>query len=210
LHMVQLMPLPSQNPPSSLDSFKCRLALPFWYQLTQVVLEKMPLNGSSSSSVFHMEPSILTQDSVTFRSSLHILPMLAYPSFFVVQHIIRPMKFVKSAQFRVCCKCFSFCGTWSVGRARKPHWAGRGNTPILHVGRARKPHWAGRGNTPILQTLLFCPQLHTAVAAQGQIQELALVGGGLHIRSRVHVPHKSTRGSGERCKLPQRGPACTP
>jgi len=68
------------------------------------------------------------------------------------------MKFVESAQFRVCCKCFSFCGTWSVGRARKPHWAGRGNTPIL-------------------QTLLFCPQLYTAVTAQGQIQELALGGG---------------------------------
>ena len=30
---------------SSLASFKCRLVLPFWYQLTQVVLEKRPLNG---------------------------------------------------------------------------------------------------------------------------------------------------------------------
>jgi len=31
--------------PSSLVSFKSRLVLPFWYQLTQVVLEKRPLNG---------------------------------------------------------------------------------------------------------------------------------------------------------------------
>jgi len=49
--MVQLMPLPSQTP-SSLTLFKSRLVLLFWYWLTQVVLEKGPLNscGSSSSS----------------------------------------------------------------------------------------------------------------------------------------------------------------
>jgi len=33
-----------QNP-SPLASFTFRLVLPFWYRLTQVVLEKMPLNG---------------------------------------------------------------------------------------------------------------------------------------------------------------------
>jgi len=42
--MVQLMPLHPKTP-SSLASFKCRLVLPFWYRLTQVVLEKRPLNG---------------------------------------------------------------------------------------------------------------------------------------------------------------------
>jgi len=46
LQMVQLMPLPS---PSSLASFRSRLVIPFWYRLTQVVLEKRPLNGCSSS-----------------------------------------------------------------------------------------------------------------------------------------------------------------
>ena len=35
--------------PSSLDSFKSRLVLPFWYHLTQVVVEKRPLNGCISS-----------------------------------------------------------------------------------------------------------------------------------------------------------------
>jgi len=49
LHMVQLMPLHPKSP-SSLASFKSRLVLPFWYQLTQVVLEKRPLNECSSSS----------------------------------------------------------------------------------------------------------------------------------------------------------------
>jgi len=33
--------------PSSLASFKSTLVLPFWYRLTQVVLEKTPLNGCS-------------------------------------------------------------------------------------------------------------------------------------------------------------------
>jgi len=47
--MVQLVPL-SPKTPSSLASFKFRLVLPFWYWLTQVVLEKRPLKGCSSSS----------------------------------------------------------------------------------------------------------------------------------------------------------------
>jgi len=48
LHMVQLMPLHPETP-SSLASFKSRLVLPFWYRLTQIVLEIRPLNGCSSS-----------------------------------------------------------------------------------------------------------------------------------------------------------------
>jgi len=43
--MVQLMPL---HP--TLASFKSKLALPFWYQLIQVVLEKRPQNRCSYSS----------------------------------------------------------------------------------------------------------------------------------------------------------------
>ena len=35
--------------PSSLASFKSRVVLPFWYRLTQVVLEKRPTYGCSSS-----------------------------------------------------------------------------------------------------------------------------------------------------------------
>jgi len=46
LHMVQLMPLHPETP-SPLASFKSRLVLPFWYQLSQVVLEKRPLDGCS-------------------------------------------------------------------------------------------------------------------------------------------------------------------
>jgi len=50
LHMVQLMPLYPKTL-SSLASSKSRLVLPFLYRLTQVVLEKRPLNGCSSSVV---------------------------------------------------------------------------------------------------------------------------------------------------------------
>jgi len=42
--MIQLMPLYPQTP-SSIASFTSRLVLPFWYWLTQVVLEKRPLTG---------------------------------------------------------------------------------------------------------------------------------------------------------------------
>ena len=49
LHMVQLMSLHSKTL-SSLVSFKSRLVLLFQYRLTQVVLEKRPLNGRSSGS----------------------------------------------------------------------------------------------------------------------------------------------------------------
>ena len=52
LHMVQLMPLPSQNSIISCLVFKSRLVLPFWYWFILVVLEKRPLTGCSSVVVF--------------------------------------------------------------------------------------------------------------------------------------------------------------
>jgi len=44
LHMAQLMPLPLTVSCSS----KIQIGLPLWYRLTQVVLEKRPLNGCST------------------------------------------------------------------------------------------------------------------------------------------------------------------
>jgi len=63
--MVQLMPL-HPGTPSSLASFKSRLVLPFSYQLTQVVLEKRPLNGRSSNSNSSSYPGFL-------RNSINLL-----------------------------------------------------------------------------------------------------------------------------------------
>jgi len=58
LHMVQLMPLHPKTP-SSLALFKYRLVLPFWYRLTQVVLEKRLLNRCSTSSSSSSSSSIV-------------------------------------------------------------------------------------------------------------------------------------------------------
>jgi len=44
--------------PPSLAAFKSRLVSPFWYRLTQVVAERRPLNGCSSSiiiSIIYMQ-----------------------------------------------------------------------------------------------------------------------------------------------------------
>jgi len=68
LHMVQLMPLPSQNPIIS-DLNKCRLLLPFWYQLTQAVLEERPLNGCSNSSTVTKIGFNSTQASLALHST---------------------------------------------------------------------------------------------------------------------------------------------
>jgi len=51
LRMVQLMPLHSKTP-SSRASFESRLVLPFCCRLTEVVLEKRPLNGCSGSGSY--------------------------------------------------------------------------------------------------------------------------------------------------------------
>jgi len=48
LHMVQLMPLHPKTSSSPVE-FKSRLVLPFWYWLSQVILEKRPLNGQLGS-----------------------------------------------------------------------------------------------------------------------------------------------------------------
>ena len=41
-------PVDATASPSSLASFNSRLVLPFWYELTQVVLEKRPLSWCSA------------------------------------------------------------------------------------------------------------------------------------------------------------------
>jgi len=58
LHMVQLMLLHHKTPPS-LASFKSRLALPFWCQITQVVLERDNLGNLGSHRL--CLPSVLWQ-----------------------------------------------------------------------------------------------------------------------------------------------------
>ena len=51
LYMVQLRPTHPKTPLSP-ASFKSRLLLPYWYWLTQIVLEKRPLNAYVVEVVF--------------------------------------------------------------------------------------------------------------------------------------------------------------
>jgi len=67
LHMVQLMPQRPKTPPS-LASFKSRLVSPFWYRLTQVVLEKRPLNGRSV-----VVAVVRSQSTLCSRVEMHIV-----------------------------------------------------------------------------------------------------------------------------------------
>ena len=60
----------SKKTPSSLASLKSRLVLPFWYQLTEVVLEKRPLNGCSSSSSSMDTPDSVTHGKCNTRSTV--------------------------------------------------------------------------------------------------------------------------------------------
>jgi len=77
LHMVQLMPLYPQTP-SSLASFKSRLVLPFWYRLTQVVLERRPFNGCCTSSSQHSTMLRSAIATLVFSFTLFIMFVLFY------------------------------------------------------------------------------------------------------------------------------------
>ena len=81
LHIVQLMLLHPKTP-SYLASFKSRLVLLVWYQLTQVVREKRPLNGCRSSSIlclaFHI-PWFTVEYTAVFLTNSSIQAANAFP-----------------------------------------------------------------------------------------------------------------------------------
>ena len=116
LHVVQLMPLHPETP-SSLASFKSWLVLPFFYGLTQVVLEKRPLNRCSSSSSSNL-PLILAvklfrfavNDNIsTMQSRSWGLVLLAMMSVWIYQcHIFRWSSLFPTSEFRSA-TCASFC-----------------------------------------------------------------------------------------------------
>ena len=72
LHMVQLMPLHPKTA-SSLVSLKSRRILPFWYQLTQAVLEKRLLNGCTAGSSSSATLCTQREYKSTFNKSASIL-----------------------------------------------------------------------------------------------------------------------------------------
>jgi len=112
LRMVQLMPLHPKilSSLSSFVSFNSRLVLPFWYRLTQVVLDKRPLSGCSSRR---------RSSSISFETSRR--PGLRCPG--------RTVVFVQATRFAEipaggtsCCNCPRPDRTW-----RRPHGRLRNN-----------------------------------------------------------------------------------
>jgi len=72
LRVVQLMPLP----PITSCSSKTHNGLPFWCWLTQIVLEKRPLNGCRSSKSTEQQHHRSTQPCIP-PGSLNRAPALA-------------------------------------------------------------------------------------------------------------------------------------
>ena len=84
LHTVQLMPLHSQNSIISCLIY-IQTGFTFLCQLTQVVLEKRPLNGSSSSSFKH---SMLSSFWFLNRLVTHVVSLkLFYAGLAVVVYL---------------------------------------------------------------------------------------------------------------------------
>ena len=80
LHMVQLMPLP----PNISCSSKIENGLPFWCRFTQVVLEKRPLNGCSSS-IYFCVTVFLCMSNIYVDSNL---PLSCGNMYDVIQYIL--------------------------------------------------------------------------------------------------------------------------
>jgi len=79
-HEEQQMPLHPQIP-STLASFKPSLVLPFWYQLTQVVLGKRPLivgMGQFGASVLAQTRFGATTDGHSFLKLMVIIMYLRF------------------------------------------------------------------------------------------------------------------------------------
>jgi len=77
LHMVQLMPLHPKTW-SSLVTFKSRLVVPFWYRLSQVVVEERPscrrvqvtsMPSSQTEPVCMCSPEWITATSIVCKTS---------------------------------------------------------------------------------------------------------------------------------------------
>ena len=89
--------------PSSLASLKSRMALPFWCRLTEVVLEKRPLNRSHSDKPGYQ----LRRTSPTVTS---VMPNLQSVSQYVTMAFIHYLRrFTVEVMFLVRSVCLSVC-----------------------------------------------------------------------------------------------------
>ena len=100
LHMAQLIHCHSL----SLAPIKSRLVLPFWYRLTQVVLEKRPLNGCS---IYTKQCSIVCVEDFFATVNTDARTMLFHISFIVCIYYWNRMSKIKEfLVFEISHKCF--------------------------------------------------------------------------------------------------------
>ena len=90
LHMAQLMAT------ATLASVKSRLVLPFWYQLTRVVLDKGPLNGCVCVYV----PAVTCLAAIVFFLIFCVIRMLAY-----CVNVLKVASIDGLTPFLVACRC---------------------------------------------------------------------------------------------------------
>ena len=130
--IVQLMPLHSKTP-SSPASFKSRLVLPFRCRFTQVVLEKRPLNGCSSTAATYLlcqernETSLcVIWGNLCCGCHLHTEPNLQWS--LILFHGPRPAPFSHSDVSRMDCiwpsqpLSMSLSTSTTLHPARSPFW----------------------------------------------------------------------------------------
>jgi len=93
---------PVSQTPSSLASLKSRLVLPFWYRLTEIVVQKRPLNGCNSSSLL-----LLSEERVRnyWFYEWHVKPELSQSVEYVADVFV---------QFSA-----SYCGTLKLAAGKK-------------------------------------------------------------------------------------------
>jgi len=77
--------------PSSLASFKSRMVLPFWYRLTQILLEKSLLKEGSSGSSSSLYYMYITPQQTFYhlRLSYIIIIMFLYPKLMISTLILK-------------------------------------------------------------------------------------------------------------------------
>ena len=118
----------------SLAPVKSRLVLPFWYRLTQVVLEKRPLNGCSSSSYYYTWVLLWWRCRTT----------AAGPFYNVKKHSLNSIVFSSWRKATKVCAFLTWVGrefqalAAAAGKARSPSVERRHGTSSVDVSADRR------------------------------------------------------------------------
>ena len=169
LHMVQLMPVHHKTP-SPVASFKSRLLLPFWYRLTQVVLEKRPLNGCSSSS--YCQVAYLGNEIFLITTHSFVTVCTVYVARSTKRSCVRP--FVRPSVCPVDHRCSGLLlsAVWAGDIDRQRRKPSPNRNGAQH--QIRGVHWDGDGGNPA-ESAGF-PRLWVRMLREYHGMDLTIVG----------------------------------